>query len=305
MQRYMICKGQVLLLGLYASTLLHAWPKFSMLLWSTCTVAPAALLCFMILLHLPFSSQMLSVHFFFFWPWSCLVVDSVLNGDCLDYPPSGCPFPIHIHILYETCRCCEWWSCTLRHGWSDFVTVIPFISWCLQWSQSIPLYCFQNVILQMISVYPDLLSDQAPPPVSPALFEALPTISIDQSHLGQFPLYLLQLLQTLDPCKVWTFLYFFHSVDSDNSCPICLCNFEMDEEAKLLQCQHYFHTLCIQAWLKKVTSHSYLVLDQILFLVVFFKLCAVYHSFAMYCLYFQSGTCPVCRHVLANSGATS
>ncbi|ELU18917.1 hypothetical protein CAPTEDRAFT_226797 [Capitella teleta] len=93
---------------------------------------------------------------------------------------------------------------------------------------------FQNVILQMISVYPDLLNDQAPPPISPTRFTELPTIQISQPLL-----------------------------EKDNTCPICLCSFEISEEAKILPCQHHFHTLCIQAWLKK------------------------------------SGTCPVCRHVLA------
>jgi hypothetical protein len=46
--------------------------------------------------------------------------------------------------------------------------------------------CLQNVILQMISVYPDLLNDQAPPPIAADRFTELPTISVDQPLLGNF-----------------------------------------------------------------------------------------------------------------------
>jgi hypothetical protein len=37
----------------------------------------------------------------------------------------------------------------------------------------------------MLTVYPDLLGDQAPPPLSPQKLEALPSISISQEKAGK------------------------------------------------------------------------------------------------------------------------
>jgi len=47
----------------------------------------------------------------------------------------------------------------------------------------------------------------------------------------------------------------------ESSCSICLCQFEDSEDAKLLPCQHMFHTLCIHTWLNKVCTIN--VLDTI------------------------------------------
>ncbi|KAJ8311741.1 hypothetical protein KUTeg_011096 [Tegillarca granosa] len=92
---------------------------------------------------------------------------------------------------------------------------------------------FENVILQMLAVHPDLLSDHAPPPASSSIIENLPCFAVTKEHLEQ-----------------------------GLSCPICLCPCELEETVSQLPCQHLFHPLCVQAWLKK------------------------------------SGTCPVCRHAL-------
>ena len=40
--------------------------------------------------------------------------------------------------------------------------------------------------------------------------------------------------------------------DDDQTCPICLCNFEAGDDAKSLPCQHIFHRLCIKVWIHKV-----------------------------------------------------
>lgn len=49
------------------------------------------------------------------------------------------------------------------------------------WSHS---SLIQNVIAQMLAVYPDLLGDQAPPPATTTMIEGLPNITINQLHLG-------------------------------------------------------------------------------------------------------------------------
>jgi len=47
-------------------------------------------------------------------------------------------------------------------------------------------------------------------------------------------------------------------VGEEVSCPICLCQFEDSEDAKILPCHHMFHTLCIQAWLNKVLQKRFI-----------------------------------------------
>lgn len=81
---------------------------------------------------------------------------------------------------------------------------------------------FQNVILQMLAVHPDLLNDQAPPPATQTVIENLQSIHATQED-----------------------------IDQDASCPICLCSWELNETMAQLPCQHLFHPLCIRAWLVK------------------------------------------------------
>ncbi|XP_014786402.1 uncharacterized protein LOC106880799 [Octopus bimaculoides] len=81
---------------------------------------------------------------------------------------------------------------------------------------------FQNVILQMLAVHPDLLNDQAPPPAPLTLIENLQTVVVTQED-----------------------------VNEEASCPICLCPWELEEKMAKLPCQHLFHMLCIRAWLIK------------------------------------------------------
>ncbi|XP_052263396.1 E3 ubiquitin-protein ligase RNF181-like isoform X2 [Dreissena polymorpha] len=40
----------------------------------------------------------------------------------------------------------------------------------------------------------------------------------------------------------------------ERKCPVCIANFDLDEEVKQLPCQHKFHTDCILPWLAKVNS---------------------------------------------------
>ncbi|XP_038217409.1 E3 ubiquitin-protein ligase RNF181 [Zerene cesonia] len=42
--------------------------------------------------------------------------------------------------------------------------------------------------------------------------------------------------------------------DEDKSCPICLKNFEKNEKAKKMPCNHIFHPNCILVWLEKTNS---------------------------------------------------
>ncbi|XP_021357380.1 uncharacterized protein LOC110452935 isoform X2 [Mizuhopecten yessoensis] len=81
---------------------------------------------------------------------------------------------------------------------------------------------FENVILQMLAVHPDLLSDATPPPADQSIIDSLPSLTVNQCHLA-----------------------------ISLSCPICLCVCEEKETLSCLPCQHLFHQLCIQAWLIK------------------------------------------------------
>ena len=37
----------------------------------------------------------------------------------------------------------------------------------------------------MLSVYPDLLSDRAPPPLTPDLINTIPVVTLDQAKIGE------------------------------------------------------------------------------------------------------------------------
>ncbi|XP_014277030.1 E3 ubiquitin-protein ligase RNF181 [Halyomorpha halys] len=40
----------------------------------------------------------------------------------------------------------------------------------------------------------------------------------------------------------------------DAQCPVCLKQFDQEEEAKLLPCKHEFHSPCIIPWLEKTST---------------------------------------------------
>ena len=46
-------------------------------------------------------------------------------------------------------------------------------------------YYFQNVIQQMLAVQPDLLNDQVIPPASQSTIDNLPTVTLNQEHIGR------------------------------------------------------------------------------------------------------------------------
>ncbi|XP_013416023.1 uncharacterized protein LOC106177712 [Lingula anatina] len=81
---------------------------------------------------------------------------------------------------------------------------------------------FQNVILQMLSVHPDLMNNTAPPPADQQAINNLPQVDISQDL-----------------------------IENESQCPICLNNYNCREKASQLPCLHIFHPLCIQAWLIK------------------------------------------------------
>lgn len=81
---------------------------------------------------------------------------------------------------------------------------------------------FETVIMQMLAVYPDLLTDMAPPPASPSTIDSL---------------------VIAPPTR--------QQIDQRFSCSICLCVYEESDTVTSLPCQHLFHPLCIQAWLSK------------------------------------------------------
>ncbi|XP_067653434.1 uncharacterized protein [Haliotis asinina] len=81
---------------------------------------------------------------------------------------------------------------------------------------------FQNVITQMLAVHPELLGDQAPPPVPQTVIDNLPSLTATHDN-----------------------------IDDDITCPVCLCHFQHGEAMTRLPCHHLYHPLCIQAWLAK------------------------------------------------------
>ncbi|XP_052084992.1 uncharacterized protein LOC127722164 isoform X1 [Mytilus californianus] len=81
---------------------------------------------------------------------------------------------------------------------------------------------FENVIIQMLAVHPDLLGEQAPPPATQSTIQNLPITPVTSLQISQ-----------------------------NISCPICLCIYEECDSTTTLPCQHHFHPLCIKAWLSK------------------------------------------------------
>ena len=66
--------------------------------------------------------------------------------------------------------------------------MIQFLQWfgglnTIDQHSSLPV--LQNVIMQMLSVYPDLLGEQAPPPAPATTIKDLPKIKVDSTHVGK------------------------------------------------------------------------------------------------------------------------
>lgn len=41
------------------------------------------------------------------------------------------------------------------------------------------------------------------------------------------------------------------NIKDKSECKICMCEYEENEEIKILPCIHSFHTHCIDTWIKK------------------------------------------------------
>lgn len=85
----------------------------------------------------------------------------------------------------------------------------------------IPVFCFCMPCL--IRVLARLQNPRAAVGASPDVIQALPTVIITTDHL--------------------------QSSDS-NTCPICLNEMAVGEEARSLKCQHLFHKDCVDEWLR-------------------------------------------------------
>jgi len=44
------------------------------------------------------------------------------------------------------------------------------------------------------------------------------------------------------------------SSDNNNRCCICLCDYIRNQRLRVLPCQHFFHTRCIERWLTRINS---------------------------------------------------
>ncbi|XP_041355887.1 uncharacterized protein LOC121373356 [Gigantopelta aegis] len=104
----------------------------------------------------------------------------------------------------------------------DFRPLEPFLHGLQQLPQDPIELMYQNVIMQMLTVHPELLGELAPPPVSLTVIDKLEVVTASKDNTG-----------------------------SEMKCPICLCWFDEGEELTRLPCQHLYHPLCIQAWLVK------------------------------------------------------
>jgi len=56
------------------------------------------------------------------------------------------------------------------------------------------------------------------------------------------------------PTKTFSYLRDQNGDDLDPTCPICLVDFELDEELRVLPCKHHFHQGCVDEWLSKNSS---------------------------------------------------
>jgi len=60
-----------------------------------------------------------------------------------------------------------------------------------------------------------------PPPAASSAISALPVVKLTQAHLA-----------------------------SDPNCPVCKDEFELEMEARVLPCKHFYHSDCIIPWLR-------------------------------------------------------
>jgi len=54
----------------------------------------------------------------------------------------------------------------------------------INFSKCFVLFYTQNVIMQMLAVHPDLMSDQTPPPATQIVIDRLPQVTASQEHIG-------------------------------------------------------------------------------------------------------------------------
>mmetsp|Transcript_28105 Transcript_28105/g.26961 ORF Transcript_28105/g.26961 Transcript_28105/m.26961 type:complete len:382 (+) Transcript_28105:185-1330(+) len=93
---------------------------------------------------------------------------------------------------------------------------------CIVAVMMIPIFCFCMPCL--IRVLARLHDPRATQGATEDIISTLPLITISHDHLRQN--------------------------GDDNSCPICLNELALGEEARVLQCKHLFHKLCVDEWLR-------------------------------------------------------
>ncbi|XP_070535881.1 E3 ubiquitin-protein ligase Praja-2-like isoform X1 [Ptychodera flava] len=92
----------------------------------------------------------------------------------------------------------------------------------LHHTQEVMQTLFENAILHMLALHPDLQGDQAPPPATKEVIDDLPLVKIQQKH-----------------------------IDEELSCAVCQCEYKLNDSVNKLPCDHLFHPMCITAWLQK------------------------------------------------------
>nr|XP_006818511.1 PREDICTED: E3 ubiquitin-protein ligase Praja-2-like isoform X2 [Saccoglossus kowalevskii] len=90
------------------------------------------------------------------------------------------------------------------------------------YTQNFMQMLFEDAILQMLALHPELQGEQAPPPATQDIIDTLPKVKVVKKQ-----------------------------IDDEISCAICQCEYKIDDTVNKLPCDHLFHPICINAWLQK------------------------------------------------------
>ena len=89
--------------------------------------------------------------------------------------------------------------------------------------------------------------DVAAASVFDVLFEAMNTLKMEEENTSQ-----VTSNEALESTRVWHFVP--SSVADECQCQICLQDFVDGDSLRTLPCNHFFHTDCVDAWLKQKSS---------------------------------------------------